>query len=329
MRRPRLFWRIFATYLVIVVLCTAAVGFYAVRSVRGFYVDHTERELQARAALVRRADPPGHPRRHAGGARGAGAAARRSVRNAHHAHRRGPSGGHQGRSAGRLGLRPAGDGEPRHPPRSPCGSRGAPGPRDTVQQDAVAGHDVRRPAHHGGRPAHDGRAHGRPAHARQRRAHLPVREHRRQRDRGRGDRGDHRPLRVATHQRTDACDQGGRRAPCGRGLHPQAVRATRRGVRVGRREHQPDGRRARRQAAPAHARTQRARGGAREHGRGRARGGHRRAGDRRERAPPRASWTPIRRRPRARRSRRSSATPTCSTSWRRRWTVTVRWRPTS
>ncbi len=53
MRRPRLFWRIYATYLVIVVLCTAAVGFYAVRSVRDFYVDHTERELQARAALVR------------------------------------------------------------------------------------------------------------------------------------------------------------------------------------------------------------------------------------------------------------------------------------
>jgi len=52
-RRPRLFWRLYATYLVIVVLCTAAVGFYAVRSVRGFYLDHTEAELQARAALVR------------------------------------------------------------------------------------------------------------------------------------------------------------------------------------------------------------------------------------------------------------------------------------
>jgi two-component system, OmpR family, phosphate regulon sensor histidine kinase PhoR len=52
-RRPRLFWRIYATYLVVVVLCTAAVGFYAVRSVRDFYFDHTERELQARAALVR------------------------------------------------------------------------------------------------------------------------------------------------------------------------------------------------------------------------------------------------------------------------------------
>ena len=53
MRRPRLFWRLYATYLVIVVLCTAAVGSYAVRSVRDFYLDHTERELQARAALVR------------------------------------------------------------------------------------------------------------------------------------------------------------------------------------------------------------------------------------------------------------------------------------
>jgi two-component system phosphate regulon sensor histidine kinase PhoR len=52
-RRPRLFWRLYATYLVIVVLCTSAVGFYAVRSVRDFYLDHTESELQARAALVR------------------------------------------------------------------------------------------------------------------------------------------------------------------------------------------------------------------------------------------------------------------------------------
>jgi two-component system phosphate regulon sensor histidine kinase PhoR len=52
-RRPRLFWRIYATYLIIVVLCTAAVGFYAVRSARGFYLGHTEQELEARAALVR------------------------------------------------------------------------------------------------------------------------------------------------------------------------------------------------------------------------------------------------------------------------------------
>jgi two-component system, OmpR family, phosphate regulon sensor histidine kinase PhoR len=53
LRRPRLFWRIYATYLVIVVLCTAAVGFYAVRSVRDFYYDQTERDLQARGTLIR------------------------------------------------------------------------------------------------------------------------------------------------------------------------------------------------------------------------------------------------------------------------------------
>jgi two-component system phosphate regulon sensor histidine kinase PhoR len=52
-RRPRLFWRLYASYLIIVVLCTAAVGFYAVRSVRDLYFDQTERELQARGALVR------------------------------------------------------------------------------------------------------------------------------------------------------------------------------------------------------------------------------------------------------------------------------------
>jgi two-component system phosphate regulon sensor histidine kinase PhoR len=53
MRRPRLFWRIYATYLVVIVLCAAAVGFYAVRSGRSFYMNHTETELQARAGLVR------------------------------------------------------------------------------------------------------------------------------------------------------------------------------------------------------------------------------------------------------------------------------------
>jgi two-component system, OmpR family, phosphate regulon sensor histidine kinase PhoR len=51
--RPRLFWRIYATYLLIIVLCTAAVGFSAVRSARAFYIQHTEHELQARAQLVR------------------------------------------------------------------------------------------------------------------------------------------------------------------------------------------------------------------------------------------------------------------------------------
>ena len=41
------------TYLLVVLLCTAAVGFLAVTSTRSFYMDHTESELQARAALVR------------------------------------------------------------------------------------------------------------------------------------------------------------------------------------------------------------------------------------------------------------------------------------
>ena len=59
MRRPRLFWRIYATYLVVVLLCTASVGFYAVRSARSFYFAHTERELLARAQLVR-ADVDAH-----------------------------------------------------------------------------------------------------------------------------------------------------------------------------------------------------------------------------------------------------------------------------
>jgi two-component system, OmpR family, phosphate regulon sensor histidine kinase PhoR len=52
-RRPRLFWRIYATYLAVIVLCTAAVGFYAVNSAHSFYIQHTESELQARAQLVR------------------------------------------------------------------------------------------------------------------------------------------------------------------------------------------------------------------------------------------------------------------------------------
>jgi two-component system, OmpR family, phosphate regulon sensor histidine kinase PhoR len=53
MRRPRLFWRIYLTYLLVVVLCTVAVGILAATSTRSFYLSHTERELRARAALVR------------------------------------------------------------------------------------------------------------------------------------------------------------------------------------------------------------------------------------------------------------------------------------
>ncbi len=52
-RRPRLFWRLFATYLLVVALCAVAIGLFAVRSARSFYIAHTEAELQARAQLVR------------------------------------------------------------------------------------------------------------------------------------------------------------------------------------------------------------------------------------------------------------------------------------
>jgi two-component system, OmpR family, phosphate regulon sensor histidine kinase PhoR len=51
-RRRRLFWRIFATYLLVIALCVAAVGIFSVRSARSFYISHTEAELQARAQLV-------------------------------------------------------------------------------------------------------------------------------------------------------------------------------------------------------------------------------------------------------------------------------------
>jgi len=49
----RLFWRIYATYLVVVVLATVAVGWLAVSSARDFYTDRTADELKARASLVR------------------------------------------------------------------------------------------------------------------------------------------------------------------------------------------------------------------------------------------------------------------------------------
>jgi two-component system phosphate regulon sensor histidine kinase PhoR len=48
-----LFWRIYATYLIIVVLSTVAVGWFAVSSAHDFYVEHTADELEARAGLVR------------------------------------------------------------------------------------------------------------------------------------------------------------------------------------------------------------------------------------------------------------------------------------
>jgi two-component system, OmpR family, phosphate regulon sensor histidine kinase PhoR len=51
-RRYRLMWSLSATYVAIVALCTVTLGWYAISSARTFYVDHLERELQARARLV-------------------------------------------------------------------------------------------------------------------------------------------------------------------------------------------------------------------------------------------------------------------------------------
>ena len=48
-----LFWRIYATYLIVVVLATVAVGWFAVSSAHDFYIEHTADELEARAGLVR------------------------------------------------------------------------------------------------------------------------------------------------------------------------------------------------------------------------------------------------------------------------------------
>lgn len=53
MRRPRIFWRIFATHLAVIILSVLAVGGLAVFAARDFYLSHTEDELGARAALVR------------------------------------------------------------------------------------------------------------------------------------------------------------------------------------------------------------------------------------------------------------------------------------
>lgn len=58
MRRPRLFWRIYAAFLVVVALCTIAVGSFAVTSARSFYRDSAVRELEDRAALVAEAVAP-------------------------------------------------------------------------------------------------------------------------------------------------------------------------------------------------------------------------------------------------------------------------------
>jgi len=50
--RPRLFWVLTTTYLAIVLVCTVALGWYAVTSARDFYLSHTSRELESRLRLV-------------------------------------------------------------------------------------------------------------------------------------------------------------------------------------------------------------------------------------------------------------------------------------
>ncbi|MEZ5125956.1 MAG: ATP-binding protein [Thermoleophilia bacterium] len=52
MRRTRLFWRIYATYLVVAILGVLAMGGLALGTARDFYLDRTADGLQARAALV-------------------------------------------------------------------------------------------------------------------------------------------------------------------------------------------------------------------------------------------------------------------------------------
>ena len=52
MRRLHLFTRLYAGFLIVIVICTAAVGLLAVRSARSFYITHTEQDLEARARLV-------------------------------------------------------------------------------------------------------------------------------------------------------------------------------------------------------------------------------------------------------------------------------------
>jgi two-component system phosphate regulon sensor histidine kinase PhoR len=52
MHRARLFWKLYFTYLTVIVLCTVGVGVLAQRSARSFYFSHTRTELTDRASLV-------------------------------------------------------------------------------------------------------------------------------------------------------------------------------------------------------------------------------------------------------------------------------------
>jgi two-component system phosphate regulon sensor histidine kinase PhoR len=48
----RLFWKLYLTHLLVVLICTGAVGWYAIRSVRGFYESDVAGELEAKARLI-------------------------------------------------------------------------------------------------------------------------------------------------------------------------------------------------------------------------------------------------------------------------------------
>jgi two-component system phosphate regulon sensor histidine kinase PhoR len=52
MRRAHLFWKLYATYLVVILLCVVSLGLFAQRSARNFYISHTQTELADRARLV-------------------------------------------------------------------------------------------------------------------------------------------------------------------------------------------------------------------------------------------------------------------------------------
>ena len=59
MRRSTTLLRaLFATYLVVIVLCVAAVGTLAFTTARSFYRDQTDRDLQARASRRATDRPP-------------------------------------------------------------------------------------------------------------------------------------------------------------------------------------------------------------------------------------------------------------------------------
>jgi len=54
MRKRSLFWRLFPTYIIAILVCAGAISIYAVESIRSFHRANTQRDLQARAVFVNR-----------------------------------------------------------------------------------------------------------------------------------------------------------------------------------------------------------------------------------------------------------------------------------